>query len=306
MKIETFDLNLLSVVAALDETRSVTRAAERLGMSQPGLSTALARLRRYFDDPMFVRTSKGMRPTTRGLAVAQEAREVLERIRENVFDAPRFSPSETSTQFHLVMPDVAEMIFAPRLIQAFRLLAPNVSIRTSSYEPQRLEAAMETGQVDIAFGYFPNLMSNSFFKQRLMMHGFSCMLRSGHPAAKHLTKTLFSELEHVVVDNPIRSQELADNFLDRRNIFRKVKMRTTHYLTLPMLVASTDLIATVPTAVGLVFANLGQVELVPTPYDIPKFPIQQHWHKRYDHDPRNRWLREQLYLLFGPGSGWQL
>lgn len=306
MDIETFDLNLLSVVAALDETRSVTRAAERLGMSQPGLSTALARLRRYFDDPMFVRTSTGMRPTTRGLAVAQEAREVLKRIRENVFDTPCFSPSETSTQFHLVMPDVAEMIFAPRLIHAFRLLAPNVSIRTSSYEPQRLEAAMETGQVDIAFGYFPNLLSNSFFKQRLMMHGFSCMLRSGHPAAKHLTKTLFSELEHVVVDNPIRSQELADNFLDRRNIFRKVKMRTTHYLTLPMLVASTDLIATVPTAVGLVFANLGQVELVPTPYDIPKFPIQQHWHKRYDHDPRNRWLREQLYLLFGPGSGWQL
>lgn len=306
MKPKNFDLNLLSVVVALDEARSVTRAAQSLGMSQPGLSTALARLRRQFGDPMFVRTTDGMRPTPRGLAIADEARKVLLRVNENVLNAPRFVPAETTTEFRLAMPDVAEMTFVPLLIQAFRQLAPHATIHTSSYEPQRLELAMETGQVDIALGYFPDLRSSSFFKQRLMMHGFSCMLRSGHPAAKSLTKTLFSELEHVVVDNPIRSQELVDHFLDRRGIFRKVKMRTTHYLTLPAIVAATDLVATVPAAVGRVFADLGQIELVEPPYDIPKFPIQQHWHKRYDQDPRNRWLREQLAKLFGAGSAFRL
>ena len=221
-------------------------------------------------------------------------------------NAPRFVPAETTTEFRLAMPDVAEMTFAPLLIQAFRRLAPLATIQTSSYEPKRLELAMETGQVDIAVGYFPDLKSSSFFKQRLRMHGFSCMLRAGHPAAKNLTRNLYSELEHVVVDNPIRSQELVDNYLDRRRIYRQVRLRTTHYLTLPAIVAATDLVATVPSAVGRLFADLGQIELVDPPYNIPKFPIQQHWHKRYDQDPRNRWLREQLAALLGSDSNLRL
>ncbi len=306
MKPKTFDLNLLSVVVALDETRSVTRAAQNLGMSQPGLSSALARLRRHFGDPMFVRTSEGMRPTPRGLVVADEARAVLQRVSEKMLNAPRFVPEETTTEFSFAMPDVGEMVFVPPLMEALRTLAPNATVRTASYGPQELELVMEAGQVDIALGYFPDLKSSAFFKQRLMMHGFTCMMRLGHPAAKRLTRTLYSELEHVVVEAPTRSQELVDNYLDRRNIFRKVRLRTKHYLTLPVIVATSDLVATVPSAVGRVFAELGQVMLVEPPYNIPKFPIQQHWHRRYDQDLRNRWLREQLASLFGGGSGWSL
>lgn len=306
MKAKAFDLNLLSVVVALDETRSVTRAAQKLGMSQPGLSTALARLRRHFGDPMFVRTAGGMRPTPRCLQVADEARTVLQRVNEKVLNAPQFVPEETHTEFRFAMPDVGEMAFTPPLIEALRKLAPNATMHTASYAPQDLELALEAGQVDIALGYFPDLKSSAFFKQRLTMHSFACMLRAGHPAANRLTKTLFSELEHVVVEAPTRSQELVDNYLDRRNIYRKVRLRSTHYLTLPVIVASTDLVATVPRAVGHVFANLGQIVLVDPPYDIPKFPLQQHWHRRYDQDARNRWLREQVARLFGGGSNWQL
>lgn len=306
MKPTKFDLNLLSVVVALDETRSVTRAAQNLGMSQPGVSTALARLRRHFGDPMFVRTSQGMRPTARGVLVAEEARGVLQRVHDKVLSGPSFVAEETTTEFRLAMPDVGEMVFLPRLMDAFRTLAPKATIRTTSYGPQELELALETGQVDIALGYFPDLKSSAFFKQRLMMHSFSCLMRTGHPAAKRLTRALFSELEHVVVEAPTRSLELVENYLDRRNIFRKVRLRSTHYLTLPVIVASSDLVATVPTAVGRVFADLKQIVLVEPPYEIPRFPIQQHWHRRYDQDPRNRWLREQLAQLFGSGSSWRL
>ncbi len=306
MKYKTFDLNLLSVVLAMDETRSVTRAAQNLGMSQSGLSTALARLRLHLEDPMFVRTSEGMRPTPRALVIADEARKVLQRVNENMLNGQQFVAAETKTEFRIALPDVAELVFIPPLIESMRTLAPHATIRTASYEPQRLEHEMESGQVDIALGYFPDLTSNSFFKQRLMMHGFSCMMRTGHPAAKNLTKTLFSELGHATVEAPIRSQELVDNYLDRRNIFRDVKLRTTHFLTLPVIVAASDLVATVPSAVGHVFASLGQIQLVEPPYRIPKFPIQQHWHRRYDQDPRNRWLREQLASLFGPTSTWRV
>src|SRR5215217_5100047 len=115
MKSPAFDLNLLQVVVALDATRSVTRAAQELGMSQPGLSTALARLRRHFGDPMFVRTSEGMRPTPRGMEVADEARAMLQRVNEKVLNGPRFVPEETRTEFRFAMPDVAEMTFMPTL-----------------------------------------------------------------------------------------------------------------------------------------------------------------------------------------------
>lgn len=305
MKFKAFDLNLLSVVVALEETCSVTRAAQNLGLSQPGLSTALARLRKHFGDPLFVRTSGGMRPTPRCIAVAEEARTVLRRISATMFDGPQFVASEAKTEFRFAMPDVGEMVFVPPILDSLRELAPYATIYTASYEPQRLEQAMEAGQVDLAIGYFPDLKGSSFFRQRLVMHGFSCMLRAGHPASQQLTKTLFSELEHVVVEAPIRSQELVDKYLDRRNIHRQVKMRTTHYLTLPVIVAGSDLVATVPTAVGRVFERLGQIELVEPPYPIPRFPIQQHWHRRYDQDPRNRWLREQIARLFGPSSNWE-
>ncbi len=297
---------MLLTAVALDETRSVTQAAEKLGMSQSGLSTALARLRRQFDDPMFVRSSGGMLPTPRGLSVANEARSVLNQIDEKVLNRPHFVPEETETEFRLATPDIGEMVFLPKLMEALRSSAPRATIQTAPYAPQELELAMEAGQVDIALGYLPNLKSNAFFKQRLVMHGFSCMVRAGHPATKGLTKELFSQLEHVVVEAPTRSQELVDNYFDQRNIQRNVRLRSTYYLSLPVIISSTDLIATVPTAVGRVFAALNQVVLIDPPYNIPKFPIHQHWHRRYDNDFRNRWLREQVFKLFGSGSNWRL
>ncbi len=297
---------MLLTAVALDETRSVTQAAEKLGMSQSGFSTALARLRRQFDDPMFVRSSGGMLPTPRGLSVANEARSVLNQIDEKVLNRPHFVPEETETEFRLATPDIGEMVFFPKLMEALRSSAPRATIQTAPYAPQELELAMEAGQVDIALGYLPNLKSNAFFKQRLVMHGFSCMVRAGHPATKGLTKELFSQLEHVVVEAPTRSQELVDNYFDQRNIQRNVRLRSTYYLSLPVIISSTDLIATVPTAVGRVFAALNQVVLIDPPYNIPKFPIHQHWHRRYDNDFRNRWLREQVFKLFGSGSNWRL
>lgn len=301
---KAFDLNLLTIVAAIDETRSVTRAAQALGMSQPGLSTALARLRLQFGDPMFVRTSRGMEATPRGSVVAAEARKVLQCVNQRILNAPQFIASEARTEFKFAMPDIAEMIFAPWILKAFQQHAPHAVMRTTSYEPARLEQAMEAGEIDLAFGYFPDLKGSSFFQQRLLMHGFSCMMRAKHPAASRLTKAVFSELEHVVVEAPIRSQELIERYFERHRIARRIAMRTTHYLTLPVIVAESDLVATVPSAVGMVFAKLGKVELLKVPYPLPTFPIRQHWHRRFDKDPRNQWLRGLIARLFGPSSQW--
>lgn len=306
MTIKGFDLNLLAIAAAIDEARSVTRAAQALGMSQPGLSTALARLRDHFGDPMFVRTSRGMEATPRGALVVTEAREVLQRVSQRILNTPQFIANEVQTEFRFAMPDIGEMLFAPMIIKMLQQHAPRTVIRTTSYEPARLEQAMESGEVDLALGYFPDLKGSSFFQQRLLTHGFSCMMRAGHPAARGLTQAAFSSLDHVVVEAPIRSQELIERYFERHRIARRIAMRTTHYLTLPVIVAESDLVATVPSAVGSVFARLGKVELVAPPYAIPTFPIRQHWHRRFDLDPRSQWLRRQIAGLFGPASHWRL
>jgi DNA-binding transcriptional LysR family regulator len=160
------------------------------------------------------------------------------------------------------------------------------------------------GQIDLAIGYYPDMKSTSLFKQRLVMHGFSCMMRKGHPAAKRLTKAVFSELEHVVVENASRTQEMVDIYLDKRKIYRKVRIRTAHYLSLPMIVTSSDLIATVPTAAGQIFASMAKVQLVDLPYSMPQYAVQQYWHRRFDNDPRSRWLRQQVSELFKTQSAW--
>jgi DNA-binding transcriptional LysR family regulator len=253
---------------------------------------------------MFVRTSRGREATPRGAAVVAQAHKILRRVNQRILNTPRFAPEEAKTEFSFAMPDVGEMLFTPTIMRAFQQHAPHAVMRSSSYAPAQLEQAMESGAVDLALGYFPDLKGSSFFQQRLITHGFSCMLRAGHPAARTLTREAFGALEHVVVEAPIRSRDLIERYFERHGIARRIAMRTTHYLTLPMIVADSDLIATVPSAIGTVFAKLGKVELVPAPYRIPTFPICQHWHRRFDQDPRNEWLRQQIARLFGPTSGW--
>jgi len=293
-----FDLNLLEVIAAIDETCSVTKAAKKLRLSQPGLSSALTRARQYFDDPLFVRVSGGMKPTPRGHQLADEARSILQMVDERVLEQPRFVPSETQTVFRFAMPDIADVVFLPPLLQAMRVEAPNASLQTASYPPGSLEAAMEEGKVDLALGYLPDLVSTAFQSEVIMKHSFSCLLRRDHPSASNLTAEAFSDLEHVVVDAPIRSQELVEEFLKEQKIERKVRVRSGHYLALPTIVAQTDLIATVPTALANSLSTQAGIVVVTPPFEIPTFHIKHHWHRRYDLDPRIQWLRRLILELF--------
>lgn len=303
MRPKAFDLNLLGLVATLDETRSVTRAAVKLGMSQPGLSTALRRLRRDFEDPMFVRSADGMNPTPRGAAVAKEARQILEQVNARVLNQPLFDPLTKQTQIRLAVPDVGEMLILPLLYPEFSKTAPLADIQTQSIEPHQLEGMLASGAIDLAIGYYPAFKGGGLMKEQLVTQGFSCMMRKGHPAAGNLTREVFSRLEHVVVENALRSQELVDNYLDKRGVVRKIRIRTAHYLSVPMVVMNTDLIATVPAAAGRIFASMAKVQLVDLPYAIPKYAVLQYWHRRFDNDPRNRWVRTEISRLMKRGGG---
>jgi DNA-binding transcriptional LysR family regulator len=282
-----FDLNLLRVLVSLDDTRSVTRAAQQIGMSQSGFSTALNRLRLQFEDTLFVRTSGGMEPTPRAREMVGTARAVLGQVRTGILADPQFDPATTQTEFRL---DLA-------------VHAPHASVRCFPLPTSQLEAAMEAGEADLAMGYFPDLNKQVFFHQRLYMHTFACVMRADHPHAQtRLSLKDFESLDHALVSSPARSTDLVDRFIERRGIHRHVVLRTPHYMSLAAVIAESELVATVPLAAGMSVARSGAIRLVRPPFDPPRFAVQQHWHRLYRHDTRNQWLRAQVSQLFNEQS----
>lgn len=294
------DLNLIPHLVAIEETRNVSRAAERLGVSQPRVSTALARLREYFNDPLFVRTARGMEPTPRTLALVPAAREALARIERGMLDRQHFDPSTSSETFSIALSDVGEIVFLPRLLQAFAQQAPNANLRSVSASHGHVGRGLEAGEIDLAIGYFPDLRGNNFFQQRLFSHRFICLMRRDHPFAREpLTLERFLACGHAVVRAEGRSQEILENHLDRERVRRRAVLETPHFMSLPFILSRTDLIATVPHAIGFAYvAEHASITLAEPPLALPRFDLKQHWHRKFHNDARTKWLRGVVAALF--------
>lgn len=297
---KNFDLNLLRVVVALYDARSVSRAAQHLGMSQPAVSSALARLRRAFGDPLFVKTAQGMSPTARSHALAAAAREALARIASDVLSESAFDPATTRGDFTFALSDVGEMVFLPRILENLQHLAPHATVRSVSPPPAQLEHGLESGEVDLAVGYFPDLKSSAFFQQRLLTHRFVCLLRADHSVrGSKLSLEQFLALGHAVVRPEGRSQEIFEKYLARRKIARRIVLSTPHFMSIPTIIGKSDLIVTLPHAIGLFFSRAdANIKVVEPPFPIPRIELRQHWHRNAHQDPRNKWLRRLVAALF--------
>jgi DNA-binding transcriptional LysR family regulator len=299
----TFDLNLLTVAVALHDCGSVTRAAEMLSMSQSAVSMALRRLRTAIGDPLFVRGPTGVTPTPRASRLVAAVRPLIAQVQSGLRDE-EFDPASTRTTFTFAMSDVGEMVFLPPLLSRIQRAAPLANLRTVALNPRDLERALEHGDVDLAVGYFPDLHGKSFMQQRLFSHHFCCLVAAAHPVAtRGLTRERFLELEHAVVYPEGRSQEIFERFLTRHRISRKVVLVTPHFMSLPMIIARSRLIATVPHAIGVFFArwDVG-IKAIAPPFRVPPIVLKQHWHQRFRIDRRHRWLRAQVSELFNDKS----
>jgi len=294
------DLNLLPIAFALYDELSVSRAAQKLGMRQPAVSRALHKLRTIFNDPLFIRAPTGVTPTPRAHALVRATRPLVERLREDLLTEVRFDPALTTRTISIALSDVGEMVFLPKLLERFRARAPQCTIRSVSMPPGQLVHGFEKGDIDLAVGYFPDLTKHNFLQQRLFTHHFACLMRAGHPRrAKRLSLEDFLAMEHAVVHAEGRSQEIFERFLERKRIRRKVVLLTPHFLSIPIIIARSDLVATVPHALAVHFARMSRdLAFAMPPFDIAGFDVKQHWHRKFDNDPRTRWLREQVANLF--------
>src|SRR5687768_9603916 len=181
---KTPDLNLLPIAVALYDELSVSRAARQLGMSQPAVSKALRRLRETFDDPLFVRRPSGIVATPRAHAIVRAARPHLQHLQEDLLRGEEFDPAVSTRAITLAVSDIAEMAFFPSILEHFRSHAPKCPVSTVSVPDAQLAQGLESGEIDVAAGYYPALALRNFRQRRLSKHGFACLMRRGHPLWK--------------------------------------------------------------------------------------------------------------------------
>lgn len=301
----TFDLNLLRILVALNTHRSVTRAADSLNMSQPGFSTALMRLRQQVGDALFVRVGNAMQPTPRALHMISAAERTLRTVEEDILGRPRFDAATAQTDYRVAIADVGEQAFLPSLLRALQAQAPGITVRTAMLPSGALEHALGQGDVDLAVGYFPELRNDALVRQRLFTHTFACLV----PAHVHVQDGVlsledFQTLPHGVAEAPIRAQAVFEDILARRQLRRRITIRTQNFLVLPYLVAELDIIAVVPLSLALAVRDWPGIQVAAPPFPAPCFDIAQHWHRRFHDDTRHRWLRGQFTALFGHGDPW--
>ncbi|TGN98675.1 LysR family transcriptional regulator [Burkholderia sp. USMB20] len=297
--IRDLDLNLLVVFDALQRERSVTRAAVEVGLSQGAMSHALNRLRTFFEDPLFVKTSGGMTPTAKAELIGASIGEIMTALRQNVVSQARFDPSTSRRAFVLCMTDMGELVFLPPLIRRLRKAAPHCSIRSLQIPLEEIEATLASGEADLALGSI-HVAPENLFQQQLFLHTFVTMVSVHNRAiGKAITKAQFENMPQIVVSLTGRASEAYDRAFDDYGIKRHVYLTTPHFLAVPHLIdAHPELIANVPLELGNVFAKLGTVRIVPPPVPLPPFALRQHWHPRFHHDAANIWLRQIIKETF--------
>ncbi len=302
----TGNLNLqaMKIFLAVHDLRSVGAAARTLGMSQSGLSSVLARLRRDLGDTLFVSTSAGMQPTSRAKELAAPMREAVQVIEQRILARAGFDPATDAREFRIALSDTAEAMFMPRALNAVVRSAPRVRLRSVSMPQPQLQRALSEGQVDLAIGYLPDLQASEFVRRRIGQHGFVCICSS---ANRHLLRDFslkkYTEARHVVFDAPTRTQGLLEAYLEKRGIHRDVALATPHFMSLPEIIAGTELVATVPDAIAESFAELKRVARLDLPFRSPVFDAHVHWSKSVNADPANRWLRGVLFEAFAARRG---
>ena len=303
MKLNDLDLNLLLVFEAILHTGSVTGAADEVGLTQPSMSNALTRLRDHFNDPLFVRTQGSMQPTPLAASLAGPVQAALQQLREALEGKRHFEASESTRCFKICMTEIAQRLLLAPLLGHFATHAPGVQVATVDMFPDATQAALASGDIDLAVGYFVNF-GPDFYSQRFFQETYVAMLRSDHPATANgqLTVDSYLDAQHIVYVPTAASHQTLETVLDREFVKlgrkRKVGLRVAHSLGLSNVVASTDLVLTVPSRLGQVLADVFGLLVFPLPLDVPPIDIKQHWHARYHHDPAIRWLRAQFEELF--------
>jgi len=289
-----YDLNLLLVFNALMEERSVSRAAVRLGITQPALSNALNRLRDTLRDPLFIRERYGIKPTQFAEEIAPVIVENLTRLDEVILGRQHFDPATATRQFTIAPNSYAEILLMPGVVAKLRQQAPGIKVILTPFGSDLAETGVMSGTTDMALGRIVEPPDN-LIVQHLMDDGLACVVRADHPViGDSMTREQYEQLRHVNVRPPGRLKVGLFQALERQGLKRELAISVTHFLTVPEIIAVTDYCATLPRQVCRQIARDPRFKVVAAPVDLGMFPVEMAWHSRYRHDPAHQWLRNLL------------
>jgi DNA-binding transcriptional LysR family regulator len=295
MELKDIDLNLLVVFNQLLVERRVSKVAENLGLSQPAVSNALARLRKLTDDSLFLRTTRGMEPTPYAQQLAEPVTYALGLIHSAVNQRTSFDPATARRAFTIGMTDIGEIYFLPRLMEELAKLAPGVTVSTVRNTNVNLRDEMEAGQIDLAIGLLPQLKAG-FFQRRLFKQRYVCMFRKGHRLDKRkVSLAEFSAADHVVVVSEGTGHGKVDELLERSGVSRRVRLTVPHFVAVGHILHHNDMVATVPERLALALAGPFELAYVTHPAALPEIAINMFWHAKFHKDPANEWLRGLVF-----------
>lgn len=293
MKFASLDLNLLLAFEALNETRSVSRAADRLGLRQPAMSAALGRLRLAFSDQLFVRASGAMQPTPRAARLASAVTKALGELREAMNDAP-FEPLATNRIFTIASTDYTTLVLLPHVMAALEREAPNVDLRIVGYDKGDIPDLLDRGEIDLALGVFRSPSDNAVRKFLCPEH-FVGLARKGHPSIKNGAIDLleYAGAHHALVS--VRRDAIGeiDLALETLGLVRRIAVVLPHMLVLPPLLARSDLVAAVPkrAADAMLTDDIKTFEI---PLTLSMWRIEMLWNPASRRDQASVWLRSKI------------
>lgn len=293
MNLRSIDLNLLPILEAIYVERSLTRASATLNITQPAVSNALARLRAHFEDPLFLREGRGMRPTAMTEALMPSVRDALDRLRSSLEPKSTFDPDSSTRVFNISSSDTSAFVLAPRLAQIQQQAAPNIRLRWFTVPRATIPLELASGRLDIAID-IPGIRGTGLASTELYAGDMVCILSPDHPlAGKQIDLQTFLSLRHVTVSSRREGLSLIEQMLRAvgHQIIPTLRMQT-HFAALEV-VRHSELVLSAPASVAVTSG----LSVQPLPFDSPPLPAVAYWHKQREDDPGTSWLRETICSL---------
>jgi DNA-binding transcriptional LysR family regulator len=308
LNFRSLDLNLLRVFNEVMTERSLTRAANKLSLTQPAVSNALRRLREALGDDLLRRSGQGLEPTPRALALWPTVQEALRQLQESLTPSG-FEPAQASNTFVLAMADATAAELIPGLVKVMDQEAPGISIRVvplTTRDPRRL---LQEETADMAIGYFPAAIANltaqtqtgeavAYHYQRLYYSNYVCVMRRDHPLADEtLTLERYCEARHLLVSFSGRPYGFIDQALTALGRQRRIVLTVNQFFTAGRVVATSDLLTVLPRHFVSVTGIADQLALRELPFDVPPIHVDALWHRRVHHSRAHEWLRNVMGQL---------
>ena len=297
VNIRRLDLNLLVVLDALLSEGSVTRAAGRVHLSQPAVSNALARLRIYFQDELFVRRGAKLEPTRKARALMQPIRDLLHQVDHVVLAHPvKFDPKRSVKTFRVAATDYVNFVLLPALLARLEIDAPSISIDVCELDRARPMDALLRDEIDLVLGSV-SATNTYIHRADLFSDDYVCIARKGHPTIKkRLTLGQFVACSHVV----IRQQNggtggILDEVLQQQGQHRLISISLPQFFAAPYIVMKTDALMTVTARIGLELEKAYPLRVLKHPVGLRPFTIAQLWHQRTHTDPTYQWFRKTIF-----------